>query len=67
MELSGKGFEPAVQTGEHVQAGQVLARFDRELVVSEGYDPTIMMIVTESKGKDISLKHEGKVYEGDIL
>ena len=67
VELSGKGFEPAVQTGEHVQAGQVLARFDRELVVSEGYDPTIMMIVTESKGKDISLKHEGKVYEGDIL
>lgn len=67
VELSGKGFEPAVQTGEHVQAGQVLAHFDRELVVSEGYDPTIMMIVTESKGKDISLKHEGKVYAGDIL
>ena len=67
VELSGKGFEPAVQTGEQVQAGQVLAHFDRELVVSEGYDPTIMMIVTESKGKDISLKHEGKVYAGDIL
>ena len=67
VELSGKGFEPVVQTGEHVQAGQVLAHFDRELVVSEGYDPTIMMIVTESKGKEISLKHEGKVYAGDIL
>lgn len=67
VELSGKGFEPVVQTLEHVQAGQVLAHFDRELVVSEGYDPTIMMIVTESKGKEIFLKHEGKVYAGDIL
>lgn len=50
-----------------MKAGQPLAKFNRQLLMDKGYDPTIMLIVTDAKGKEFHLKQEGKVYGGDIL
>ena len=67
VELGGEGFSPQVTQGQSVKAGQPLAKFNRQLLMDKGYDPTIMLIVTDAKGKEFHLKQEGKVYGGDIL
>lgn len=67
VELAGEGFMPLVHQGEIVKAGQPLVRFNRQAIAQKGYDTTIMTIITESQGKNIILKQEGKVYGGDIL
>lgn len=67
IELEGEGFTPLVSQGEIIKAGQPLAHFERQMISQKGYDTTIMIIITDSQGKDISLKHEGKVRVGDIL
>lgn len=66
-ELAGEGFTPLVHQGEIVKVGQPLVRFNRQAIAQKGYDTTIMTIITESQGKNIILKQEGKVYGGDIL
>lgn len=67
VELNGEGFTPLVHQGEMVKAGQAIAHFERQVIAQKGYNTTIMTIITNSKGQNITLKNEGKVYGGDIL
>lgn len=46
VELNGDGFETKVTAGDHVEKGQVLAIFDLEEIKAKGYDPTVIMCVT---------------------
>lgn len=67
VDLSGDGFTALVKQGDTVKAGQEIARFDRQSLLTKGYDTTIMTIFTDTKGKEIKLKQSGKVFGGDLL
>lgn len=67
VELAGQGFIALVQQGQTVKAGQALASVDLDLVKAKGYDTSIMTIITDAKGKDITLKNTGEVFAGDLI
>lgn len=49
VELNGKGFTAHVQQGQTVKKGELLVAFDKDFIESNGYDPTVVFIVTEKK------------------
>lgn len=48
ISLEGKYFENYVSKGTKVNKGDLLAEFDLEKIVAAGYDPIVMIIVTNS-------------------
>ncbi|MDT2750084.1 beta-glucoside-specific PTS transporter subunit IIABC [Streptococcus parauberis] len=67
VDLAGEGFTSYVKQGDVVTVGKTIAQFDRQLLLNKGYDPTIMTIITDSKGKNINFKNKGNVFKGDLL
>lgn len=56
VNLEGKGFVAKVSQGQHVKSGDVLVEFDSKVIKDNGYDDTIMFIVTNSdQYKEIKL------------
>lgn len=49
VELNGKGFTAHVQQGQTVKKGELLVSFDKDFIENNGYDPTVVFIVTEKK------------------
>lgn len=47
VELDGKGFQAHVKQGDAVKKGDLLVTFDKELIEKEGYDTTIIFILTD--------------------
>lgn len=47
VKLEGTGFTPHVKEGDHVTKGTLISEFDKELLIKEGYDPTVIFIATE--------------------
>ncbi|MCD8028211.1 MAG: PTS glucose transporter subunit IIA [Erysipelotrichaceae bacterium] len=47
VDLNGKGFKILAKQGSKVKAGQKLLDVDFDFIKKEGYDPTIMLIITE--------------------
>ncbi|WP_048669772.1 beta-glucoside-specific PTS transporter subunit IIABC [Enterococcus sp. 255_ESPC] len=48
VELKGRGFERFVKAGERVRLGQKLFSFDKQIIQAAGYDPTVLVIVTNT-------------------
>lgn len=48
VSLNGQHFTPAVKNGDSVKAGDVLIRFDLDVIRQAGYDVTTPVIVTNS-------------------
>ncbi|GBG05342.1 sucrose-specific PTS transporter subunit IIBC [Lactobacillus rodentium] len=48
VNLKGKHFTSEVKQGDHVEKGQKLGTADINAIVSEGYDPTVMVVVTNT-------------------
>ena len=48
VELRGRGFETFVKVGERVRLGQKLLSFDKQIIQAAGYDPTVLVIVTNT-------------------
>lgn len=48
VELKGRGFETFVKVGERVRLGQKLLSFDEQIIQATGYDPTVLVIVTNT-------------------
>ena len=48
VELKGQFFESQVSQGQHVNQGDVLGSFDRQQIAAAGYDPTVIMAVTNT-------------------
>lgn len=46
VELKGEGFNPKVAVGQQVETVEVLVVFDLEEIKAKGYDPTVIMTVT---------------------
>jgi len=47
--MGGKGFHVLVSKGERVEAGDRLATVDLDAVRAAGYDPTTVVVVTNTK------------------
>lgn len=48
VQLNGRGFTPQVKAGDVVKKGQPLVTFDRALLTSEGYDDTVIFVVSNA-------------------
>ena len=48
VELNGKHFSPAVAQGQQIAEGDLLTEFDIPAIKAAGYDPTTVMIVTNT-------------------
>ncbi|MFE7628882.1 beta-glucoside-specific PTS transporter subunit IIABC [Kocuria sp. NPDC057446] len=48
VQLNGRGFSPAVTRGDHVKAGDLLAVVDLDVVAEAGYDPTTLVVITNT-------------------
>lgn len=62
VELDGRGFQAHVKQGDTVKKGDLLVTFDKEMLQKEGYDSTVVFIVTDmgSYGQ-LDVKVYGKV------
>lgn len=61
VQLNGKYFNVHIENGQAVNEGDVLVTFDKEKIQQEGYDSTIIVIVTNKKGNEIELLKTGAV------
>jgi phosphotransferase system IIA component len=59
-ELEGMYFRPRVVQNEIVNKGKLLLEYDIEGIVSEGYDPTVRMIIDGAQGYRSVEYNEGK-------
>ena len=48
VKLDGQHFETSVTQGQHVTVGDPLGRFDVAAIKQAGYDPTVMVVVTNT-------------------
>ena len=58
VKLEGRGFDLKVKQGDKVRKGDLLVEFDKELLEKEGYDTTVMFIVSDPS-KNVKV-HEGR-------
>lgn len=66
VQLDGKGFTAAVQQGQVVQAGDLVATVDLDAVKAAGYDPTTILVITNTAQFAAVLPAEGHaVAHGD--
>lgn len=69
VNLQGKGFEAFVSNGESVVAGQKLVKFDKSVIEDQGYDSTVMVVITNPiKNQTAVLSETGHAnYQTEIL
>lgn len=66
VELDGRGFQAHVAQGDTVRKGDLLVTFDKEMIEKEGYDTTVICVVTEmgdSMQLDVCSGHKVNVLE----
>ena len=69
VQLDGKGFTTHVKAGDTVRRGQLLVTFDRALLAKEGYDDTVIVIVSNTESfQDVVRSHnETASTEAELL
>ncbi|MEJ5929009.1 glucose PTS transporter subunit IIA [Corynebacterium sp. H128] len=68
VKMKGEGFKQLVQKGDRVTVGQPLAEVDFTAVDKAGYDPTVIMTVTNTKKLGaVQPAAAGKVAAGDTV
>lgn len=64
VEENGEGFECLIKQGDQVTKGQLLERFDLKGIIQKGYDPTVMLIITNTaEYKRVALENGSLVVE----
>lgn len=68
VKLQGKPFSVQVQEQEKVKKGQLILSFDLDQIIKEGYDPTTLMIVTNSNEfHNVKLEDSSSIQHGNKL
>jgi PTS system, beta-glucoside-specific IIABC component len=65
VQLNGKYFNPKVEKGAKVHKGDVIADFDVDQIKAAGYDPTTMVLVTNSADFKAVVPQTGKTKAGE--
>lgn len=61
VNLQGEGFKVLVKEGQKVSRGEVMIRFDKELVEKKGYSSEILMIFTDvPEARTLEFAYTGK-------
>lgn len=64
VKLNGEGFAALVKTGDHVKRGEKLIEFDRKRIRDQGFDSTVVVVVTNTDSYlDILNQHENEDVE----
>lgn len=64
VEENGEGFECLVKQGDKITKDQLLERFDLEGIITKGYDPTVMLIITNTaEYKKVELENDSLIIE----
>ena len=66
VQLSGKGFTLSVKEGETVRTGQPLLRMDTAPVRDAGYDPVVVIVITDTPGK-AAFTERTEIRTGEVL
>ncbi|BBR83351.1 beta-glucoside-specific PTS transporter subunit IIABC [Klebsiella quasipneumoniae] len=48
IQMNGQGFHPKITDGQRVKAGELLIEFDIDEITKAGYDPVVIMVITNS-------------------
>lgn len=64
VSLNGEGFETKVKVSQEVKAGQLLGSFNIDYIKAHHLDPTVMVLITNSKDFKNIETAEGKVDSG---
>ncbi|AUJ30439.1 beta-glucoside-specific PTS transporter subunit IIABC [Liquorilactobacillus hordei] len=67
VKLNGKYFETKVKQGQHVNQGEELITFDAEQIKANGYDNTVMMIVTNTKQYEVEVTKDTEADQNMLL
>ncbi|MDQ0359557.1 glucose PTS transporter subunit IIA [Breznakia pachnodae] len=49
VKMDGEGFISFVNEGDYIEASDKLVEFDTQLIKEKGFDPTVCMVITDSK------------------
>lgn len=49
IKLNGQGFHPRVSAQQPVKTGDLLVEFDLDSIIAAGYDPVVIMVITNSE------------------
>ena len=49
IQMNGAGFHPQITDGQRVKAGELLIEFEIDKIIKSGYDPVVVMVVTNSE------------------
>lgn len=55
VQLKGKYFDVKVKTEQMVKKGDVLVEFDLDKIKEEGFDPTVIMVITQANDNQVLL------------
>ncbi|MBO1090151.1 beta-glucoside-specific PTS transporter subunit IIABC [Enterococcus hirae] len=69
VNLDGKYFESQISQGEKVKKGQLLGSFDVDKIKEAGFDPTVIVVVTNSSDylDIIPVAQKNEIKEGPLL
>lgn len=67
VQLAGKPFQPCVKVGDHVQAGDLLMKFDIQAIQAAGLDIVTPIVITNSQDVKVTIKKTGKVQSTDCI
>ncbi|WP_455811320.1 beta-glucoside-specific PTS transporter subunit IIABC [Pseudomonas graminis] len=54
IKMDGRGFSPKVKENQSVKSGDLLVEFDLEAIIAAGFDPVVVMVVTNSERYQVS-------------
>lgn len=57
VNLEGKYFHSLVKVGDHVKTGQILTEFELEHIVKAGFDPTVVVVITNKEEFEIEVNY----------
>jgi len=68
VQLDGKFFEALVKSGDKVELGQPLVKFEREQIEESGYDPVVICVVANSDEYQIqAVEQKEQVKNQDVI
>lgn len=67
VKLNGKGYKPQVKNNDTVKKGQLLMKFDLDVIKEAGYDTITPIVVANSDKFDLKSAQYGDVKSGDEL
>lgn len=67
VELNGKYFKAYKKQGDKVKQGEALLEIDFKSIENEGYDPTVIMVITNTKNYQSIQIQTGNKTTNDII